>query len=46
MRKPVRIKNIRAGRTNPGLREQHLKGKFFVRYFEFSVTVKLNGPLA
>jgi hypothetical protein len=25
---PVRVFNIRAGRSNPGLRAQHLKGNF------------------
>jgi RNA 3'-terminal phosphate cyclase (ATP) len=27
-KKPVRVFNIRAGRSNPGLRAQHLKGNF------------------
>lgn len=28
MRKPIRIRNIRAGRSKPGLMEQHLKGNY------------------
>jgi RNA 3'-terminal phosphate cyclase len=32
---PVRVFNIRAGRSNPGLRAQHLKGKFYTKVMKF-----------
>lgn len=32
---PVRVFNIRAGRSNPGLRAQHLKGNFYIITIKF-----------
>jgi len=32
---PIRVFSIRAGRSNPGLRAQHLKGNFYIMLIKF-----------